>query len=135
MTRAGLEFLCSGFTRIHAGVQPHQAPSFTLRWILNSWAGKLPARQKAAFLQTTVQEILDEYGQDVFSQRWLNSFSSRDTEELACGVYFHGRKREADATYANYNPSRSARFQGKRLWGSAAQFARNTYQSLRGRAA
>jgi len=94
MTLRGVERLCERFERLDSGVREHQAPSFTLRWILQSWLGKLPDAEREAFLRTTVSEILDEYGRNAFSKRWMTEFTRTDYEELAAGVYFHGYKPE-----------------------------------------
>ncbi len=93
MTKSGLEHLCSEFELIDSGVKPHQKPTFTLHWILNSWQEKLVDGEKESFLNAKVKDILAEYGVDPFSKKWSENFSKTDTEELACGVYFHGKKR------------------------------------------
>jgi len=92
MTKQGLEYLCSDFDKIGSGVHIHQFPSFTLNWILKSWCKKLNGKNKEDFLNVTVREILEEYSSNQFSRRWMDTFSTEDLEELACGVYFHGRK-------------------------------------------
>lgn len=94
MTLAGLERVCWSFERVDSGARPHQYPSFTLHWILKVWSEKLTGRAKKDFLSATVGEILEEYSKDVFSKRWLTGFTKRDLEQLACGVYFQGKKRE-----------------------------------------
>lgn len=95
MTRQGLVNLCKSFEPVASGVQPHQYPSFVLRWMLEAWADKLPLRERKDFLSATVGEVIAEYRSNVFSKRWLEGFAPRDIEELACGVYFHGRKAAA----------------------------------------
>jgi uncharacterized protein YbaR (Trm112 family) len=92
MSLSGLELLCSEFDHVKSGVQPHQMPSFMLRWVLQSWVAKLDGANQADFLNTTVGQILQEYSDNVFSTRWMESFSELDMQELACGVFFHGRK-------------------------------------------
>lgn len=92
MTKQGLEYLCSDFEKIQSGVHFHQLPSFTLNWILKSWSKKLNGKNKEDFLNLTVREILEEYRYNLFSKRWMGDFSTEDMEELACGIYFHGRK-------------------------------------------
>jgi len=102
MTKNGLEYMCSGFEKIASGVHPHQAPSYALSWILKSWASKQPDEFRAAFLKTTVGQIIDEFDDNIidyreydknrFSNRWMEHFSGEDMEELASGVYYHGRK-------------------------------------------
>jgi len=92
MTKQGLEYLCSEFDKIGSGVHIHQFPSFTLNWILKSWSKKLNGKNREDFLKVTVREILEEYSNNQFSSRWMETFSTEDFEELACGVYYHGRK-------------------------------------------
>lgn len=92
MTCAGLELICADFEKIESGVQPHQYPSFMLKWVLEAWSKKLPQEERKSFLNTTVGEILEEYDKNVFSKRWLENFTEKDLQELACGVYYHGRK-------------------------------------------
>lgn len=104
MTRQGLERLCGSFAPLESGVQPHQYPSFTLRWILQAWVDKLPLDARRDFLSATVGEVIQEYKTDVFSKRWLNGFAAQDLAELACGVYFHGRKRAHQAPLAAVHP-------------------------------
>lgn len=99
MTKQGLEYLCADFEKIMSGVQPHQFPSFALKWILKSWANKLDGTAKEDFLNITVRDILDEYTKDSFSKRWMEDFSTVDMEELACGVYFHGRKKRLGTNF------------------------------------
>jgi len=103
MTKQGLEYLCSEFEKIESGVQFHQFPSFTLNWILKSWSRKLNGKNKEDFLKTTVREILEEYRNNLFSKRWMEGFSTEDLEELACGVYFHGRKVQKSECPGHYN--------------------------------
>ncbi len=93
MTKQGLEELCRDFNKLSSGVKPHQYPSFTLQWILNKWQENLEGEKKEAFLQATVQDILDEYAENVFSNRWMSGFTEVEREELACGVYYHGQRR------------------------------------------
>jgi uncharacterized protein YbaR (Trm112 family) len=92
MTRQGLANLCKSFEPLDSGVQPHQYPSFVLRWILEAWADKLPLDERKDFLSATVGDVIQEYTSNVFSKRWLAGFTAQDIEELACGVYFHGRR-------------------------------------------
>lgn len=102
MTLNGLEYLCGDFEKIASGVHPHQAPSYALSWILKSWAAKMPHEARESFMQTTVRQIIDEFDDNItnyreyeknkFSKRWMESFSEQDMTELACGVYYHGRK-------------------------------------------
>lgn len=99
MTKTGLEYLCSDFEKLDSGVKPHQYPSFTLSWILNSWQAKLSEKAKKKFLNTKIKDILNEYKTNVFSQKWMENFSSKDREELACGVFFHGKKRQEKKSF------------------------------------
>jgi len=92
MTVSGAQYLFSNFERMEAGVQPYQNPSFTLHWLLEAWTRKLKGARKDEFLRATVGEILAEYKQHDLSQRWMDGFSDKDRAELACGVFFHGRK-------------------------------------------
>jgi len=102
MTENGLKYLCADFEKIESGVHPHQAPAYALSWILKSWASKQPDETRNAFLETTVGQIIEEFDDNItdyrdykknrFSNRWMESFSEDDMAELACGVYYHGRK-------------------------------------------
>jgi len=94
MSKYGLEVLCSSFSKINSGVRPHQFPSFTLTWLLKSWANKLTDEQKDDFLKASIQEIIDEYTSNIYSKRWMENFSVEDIEEMSVGSYFHGKKPE-----------------------------------------
>ena len=97
MTVSGATYLFSNFKKLETGVQPYQYPSFTLCWILDVWSDKLAEQDREAFLKTTVGEIVKEYRADPGSQRWMTGFQPRDLQELACGVFFHGRKDDSGA--------------------------------------
>jgi len=94
MTRMGLEELCQGFGKIASGVQPHQYPSLTAAWVLEAMARNMAKRDRKSFLNSSVREVIREYRANPFSQRWIRGFSPEGIEELACGVFFHGRKGE-----------------------------------------
>lgn len=96
MTRMGLEYVCRSFKRLDAGVQPHQNPSFALAWFLEVMAGKLPPAARADFLMSRVGDVLEEFKTNAFSKRWIEHFSPSDLEQMACGVYFYGRKTDGD---------------------------------------
>jgi SAM-dependent methyltransferase len=133
MTLPGLEHLCGSFHKIESGVQPHQYPSFALRWLVQSWAQKLPRRELGDFLNTTVGQIIAEYEKDVFSKRWLTDFTPSDLSELACGVYFHGRRGERQPiAAASHRPPtfRGYRESLREKWGRLAKKARRILRSL-----
>ena len=97
MTKPGIEELFSRFEKLDSGTLPHMYPNFTLVWIINSWLRKQTPEQRQVFSNTTVGEILEEYAKNVFSSRWMENFTKEDREELACGVYFLGRKFPLDS--------------------------------------
>ncbi len=111
MTLQGLVSLCRSFESIDSGVQAHQYPSFALRWILESWVDKLPRGEREDFLSATVAEVIEEYRENAMSKRWLRGFTPKDIEELACGVYFHGRKQARQGPDLDAHPEPV--FQGK----------------------
>ena len=92
MTRMGVDHLCRHFTRIASGVQRHQYPSFALGWFLSVMARKLPYMARQEFMRARVKDIVEEYESDPYSNRWMEHLNEGDIEELACGVYFYGRK-------------------------------------------
>jgi hypothetical protein len=92
MTTQGAREVFKMFEELSAGVQPHQDPSIALNWILTAWGQKVAFAERDDFLDSTVREILAEYEADNLSRRWMGGFTTRDREELAAGVYFHGRK-------------------------------------------
>lgn len=92
MTKPGIEEMFSEFEKLASGTQPHQYPSFTLRWVISEWLKNLPKEKAEEFLNTTIGEIQDEYTRTPFSTRWMETFTITDREGLAAGVFFHGRK-------------------------------------------
>jgi SAM-dependent methyltransferase len=92
MTVSGLENLFSDFKKIESGIRDYQYPSFTIKWILRLWAKKMPPEERKKFLKVRVGEIIKEYERDPFSKKWLTSFNKQELEELACGVFYHGKK-------------------------------------------
>ena len=99
MTKQGIEELFSRFEKLDSGTLPHMYPSFTLMWILNVWLNKQTPEQRKEFCNTTVGEIQAEYAKNLLSPRWMENFSQEDREELACGVFFLGRKYRSDSKY------------------------------------
>ena len=97
MTKPGIEELFSHFKKLDSGTLPHMFPSFTLMWIVNAWLNKQTPEQREDFLNATVRDIQTEYQKNIFSRRWMENFSKEDQEELACGVFFLGRKEFSDS--------------------------------------
>jgi len=92
MTRSGADHLCRCFKKISSGVQRHQYPSFALVWFLSVMARKLPLLARHDFMRARVKDIIEEFESDPYSDRWMKHLDERDVEQLACGVYFYGRK-------------------------------------------
>ena len=99
MTKPGIEELFSNFEKLDSGTLPHMYPSFTLMWIVNAWLQKQAPEQRQEFSNTTIGEIQAEYTKNPFSPRWMENFSKEDREELACCVYFLGRKNSSDSRF------------------------------------
>jgi len=92
MTTRGVTKVFEAFEPRVVGVLPWQGPLFTLHWIVRRWSEILAPGDREAFLGTTVGEIIREAQKNPFSDRWLNGFTPRDLEELACAVHFNGHK-------------------------------------------
>ncbi len=108
MTTAGVEELFGNFDKINSGARSHQYPSFTLVWILNVWSQKLSPENHKDFVNSTVNEIKEEYNNNPFSMRWMEEFTEKDLQELACGVFFHGKKTAAVSAYLKFASPRIA---------------------------
>ncbi len=115
MTRMGLEYVCRDFKKFASGAQPHQNPAFALSWYLDVFASKLPFAAKHEFLRMTVAEILDECQVNPLGTPLLKHLSEQDREQLACGVYFYGRKTQNGA--ASVAPLPEATAEARKLPG------------------
>lgn len=89
---------------LSGAVFEHVMDPFALRWILESWADKLPLDARRDFLGATVGEVIREYKTDLFSKRWMDGLAAQDLAELACGVNFHGRKQARQAPSDSAHP-------------------------------
>lgn len=104
-TKEGLEILLEGFTRIDSGVNEYQMPSFTVAWVLSEYV--LSFFKKGAFFDR--ESFRTSVGPRTHGVRllllWvlynlLLSFLRRldflikpdNVENIACGVFFFGRK-------------------------------------------
>ncbi|MBN8740556.1 MAG: hypothetical protein BGP24_21660 [Lysobacterales bacterium 69-70] len=95
MTTRGISKVMEAFELQKVGVHRWQGPMFTLEWVLRRWSEMLSPEDREAFSNATVAEILAEAHSNPFSLRWQDNFSEKNIEELACAVYYSGRKPQA----------------------------------------
>jgi len=95
-TREGLTtlFADSGFTIATVDTRDHQAPDYTVKWIMNSLISALPVELKKKLLNSTIAEIMAvEEGTGIWREV-LDHLPRRTRSELACGNFLVGTKRQ-----------------------------------------
>lgn len=91
-TLMALDMLFKDFDRSALGVEPHQMPWVTLRWILRSYAnGFTEEHHRERFMRLSVEDILSEL-ENMNNVDFYNNLKPDSIVELACGVNFQGHK-------------------------------------------
>ena len=90
---SGMQRLFRTFEHIESGVAEYQVPWYMLRWVLNSYSeGIEDAAQRVAFLKSTMEDALKILNEKPNKYPY-EPLRPDSVQQLACGVYFFGRKR------------------------------------------